>query len=422
MARGLLRARGRGNYEDLLVTPHEWPYKILRGFVQDNEASMMKFFSFILLWHSSHMVGALSVTSFAAKLTGQNKAQTAIETFTLTSLNAIQDHSTHSRFCAALARDTAVIVTMAPGDQADIDSMMKDFAEPFFSLSDSDQQSFAPLHEPEPSDAHMGQPRESGHYTTVTHDVNSFLDTRLCRSTAEFAPASSPRATASSSGSLGVFPLGLDDVCPGCRAVIIAGQRALLSVGDAALRTALAATSFTSAQEGRTVRDLVDFPEDLVEGETSATVHRFACYLPEEGEEGGGGIDKECADGDGDDVAFSAHTDGTWLTLIPCTGVPGLEVLTATGWQDPEGSNQPKGGPMPAGADGGRCTTRGPRAAGVVVLVGDELQRLTDHRFPSAVHRVVRPQVGAKRRRVSAPLLLRASPKSGVAPLEPNWK
>ena len=50
----------------------------------------------------------------------------------------------------------------------------------------------------------------------------------------------------------------------------------------------------------------------------------------------------------------------------------------------------------------------------VAVLSGEFLQLLSDGLFPAALHRVVRPAAGLKGR-LSAPLLLRASPASGFS-------
>lgn len=87
-----------------------------------------------------------------------------------------------------------------------------------------------------------------------------------------------------------------------------------------------------------------------------------------------------------------AHTDTTFLTVIPCASAPGLEILNpSTGrWVRPEAA-----GDCEAGAD-------------VMLLAGELLQVLGQGGYQAAVHRVVRP-AGLSDPRVSTPLLVRGS-------------
>lgn len=98
-----------------------------------------------------------------------------------------------------------------------------------------------------------------------------------------------------------------------------------------------------------------------------------------------------------DGVAFGAHTDTTFLTVIPCASAPGLEILEpSTGrWIRPEAA----GDAIP-GAD-------------VMLLAGELLQVLGQGRYQAAVHRVVRP-VGLLEPRVSTPLLVRGNANVAV--------
>lgn len=85
-----------------------------------------------------------------------------------------------------------------------------------------------------------------------------------------------------------------------------------------------------------------------------------------------------------------AHTDTTFLTVIPCASVPGLEILQPlTGrWVRPEAARNCRPG------------------SDVMLLSGELLQVFGRDRYQAAVHRVVRP-AGATQPRVSTPLLVR---------------
>lgn len=85
-----------------------------------------------------------------------------------------------------------------------------------------------------------------------------------------------------------------------------------------------------------------------------------------------------------------AHTDTTFLTVIPCASAPGLEIMQpSTGrWVRPEAARKCQPG----------CD--------VMLLAGELLQVLGRGRYQAAVHRVVRP-AGLVEPRVSTPLLVR---------------
>lgn len=87
-----------------------------------------------------------------------------------------------------------------------------------------------------------------------------------------------------------------------------------------------------------------------------------------------------------------AHTDTTFLTVIPCASAPGLEILQpSTGrWVRPEAARNCR-----AGSD-------------VMLLAGELLQVFGRGRYQAAVHRVVRP-AGLVAPRVSTPLLIRGA-------------
>jgi len=88
-------------------------------------------------------------------------------------------------------------------------------------------------------------------------------------------------------------------------------------------------------------------------------------------------------------VRAGAHEDINLITLLVGASEAGLEVLTRRGeW-------------LPITTDGDA----------IVVNIGDMLQRLSNHVYPSTTHRVVNPQGGAARRaRHSVPFFLHPNP------------
>lgn len=87
-----------------------------------------------------------------------------------------------------------------------------------------------------------------------------------------------------------------------------------------------------------------------------------------------------------------AHTDTTFLTVIPCASAPGLEILQpSTGrWVRPEAARNCRPG------------------SDIMLLAGELLQVFGRGRYQAAVHRVVRP-AGLVEPRVSTPLLVRGA-------------
>lgn len=306
-----------------------------------------------------------------APMCGNTDSEQCIQSFKLQSL--CREKTVAEAFRQALHRDSVVVIEPGEKEEAAIAALAA-FGAEFFSLDPEVQSSYAPLGEPEESEFHFDQSFPFGYWkssykTNDPHKMgwNLFLDTRLRR----------VRDAAATDSGLEVLPRSLEDVCPGCCSTLIEGQRVLFDMGARVLQMALAGLG----GEMPDVQDLVDSPDGLQVGASSATVHRFAWYESELGD-AEAADEKEC-------VAFAAHTDGSWLTLIPCSSTPGLEVSTPAGWQSPEKGRSP-----------GR----------VAVLTGDGLQFLSKSFYSAALHRVVQPPAGSPPR-LSAPLLFRASPK-----------
>ena len=88
-------------------------------------------------------------------------------------------------------------------------------------------------------------------------------------------------------------------------------------------------------------------------------------------------------------VRAGAHEDINFITLLVGASAEGLEVLTRDGQWLP-------------------ITTEGDA---IVVNIGDMLQRLTNHVYPSTTHRVVNPQnENARKPRYSVPFFLHPNP------------
>ncbi|MCE5233272.1 MAG: 2-oxoglutarate and iron-dependent oxygenase domain-containing protein [Mizugakiibacter sp.] len=93
--------------------------------------------------------------------------------------------------------------------------------------------------------------------------------------------------------------------------------------------------------------------------------------------------------GDVPNVRSGAHEDINLITLLVGASAEGLEVLTREGAWLP-------------------ITTQGDA---IVVNIGDMLQRLTNHAYPSTTHRVVNPPgANARRPRYSVPFFLHPNP------------
>jgi hypothetical protein len=130
---------------------------------------------------------------------------------------------------------------------------------------------------------------------------------------------------------------------------------------------------------GGALGSLLDDGTRLSDGQWSSTQHRLCLYHADT------------------NVPFEAHTDTTFLTLIPCSSIAGLEVWTEkSGWVRPEEHEESRG-------SGGS----------VVIMPGEFLQVLSAGVFSAAVHRVTRfsstalASEGQRITRLSAPLLVR---------------
>jgi len=94
-------------------------------------------------------------------------------------------------------------------------------------------------------------------------------------------------------------------------------------------------------------------------------------------------------------VRAGAHEDINFITLLVGASAEGLEVLSEGEW-------------LP-------ITTEGDA---IVVNIGDMLQRLTNHLYPSTSHRVVNPQnENARKPRYSVPFFLHPNPDVVLDPL-----
>jgi isopenicillin N synthase-like dioxygenase len=95
-------------------------------------------------------------------------------------------------------------------------------------------------------------------------------------------------------------------------------------------------------------------------------------------------------------VRAGAHEDINFITLLVGASAEGLEVLTREGKWLP-------------------ITTEGDA---IVVNIGDMLQRLSNHVYPSTTHRVVNPQnANARKPRYSVPYFLHPNPDVVLDPL-----
>lgn len=95
-------------------------------------------------------------------------------------------------------------------------------------------------------------------------------------------------------------------------------------------------------------------------------------------------------------VRAGAHEDINFITLLVGASAEGLEVLTREGEWLP-------------------ITTEGDA---IVVNIGDMLQRLTNHVYPSTTHRVVNPQnANARKPRYSVPFFLHPNPDVVLDPV-----
>ena len=313
-----------------------------------------------------------------------------LESFKLADLSG--NGAKAEQFRAALKRDHVAIVELPSCHRPAIANMWS-YAEDFFHLPKSTRETMGPLFEPEYSERHLGQGRLTGFTQKAFNDC---LDTRLRRC--------SSSSGAAMRGDLEILPRELEESLPGATQAMLEAERVLFDLGLSALRIVceeLNADPLLGMPV--TPEGICSSSEDLSEGATSATVHRLVRYAAAGGLQGiqrvlgsvrAGGSFTSDVDGDPSipkaDLAFPAHTDGTWFTIIPCAAQPGLEVRAASGWV-----------PLEEHARHG---------LDVAVLSGEYLQGLSRREYLAASHRVVRPKEGDPAR-LSAPLLMRAAPE-----------
>ena len=129
----------------------------------------------------------------------------------------------------------------------------------------------------------------------------------------------------------------------------------------------------------------IDLPEDYFEDKTEQgnSILRPIHYPP-------------ITDDKVPNVRAGAHEDINFITLLVGASAEGLEVLTREGEWLP-------------------ITTEGDA---IVVNIGDMLQRLTNHVYPSTTHRVVNPpNANARKPRYSVPFFLHPNPDVVLDPL-----
>ena len=291
-----------------------------------------------------------------------------------TSLGGLESFKQHElakavhskRFRNALKRDHCAIVELPECNRPDVVKMWS-YAAEIFALPAVAKMAMGPLDEPEFSVDHLGQPRLLG-FTQMS--ANDCLDTRLRR-----CPASASGVR----GTLEVLPRALESNLPGATPVLVEAQRVLFDLGMTALHVIAEGLDEQLERLESTAETICCRGASLPEGATSATVHRFIRYTAAQ----------EAKSSRSADLAFPAHTDGTWLSIIPVAAQPGLEIRAASGWVSLE--------------------AQGRHGIDVAVLTGDFLQSLSQYEYSAASHRVLRPQPGDPAR-LSAPLLMRAAP------------
>ena len=127
-------------------------------------------------------------------------------------------------------------------------------------------------------------------------------------------------------------------------------------------------------------------------------------------------------------VVFGEHTDSSFLTIAPCSAVPGLELLVA--------SPRPSSPSLDDAAEGRRRVWRMPESepacascdgCACIVMVGEFIHVLTRRVYPAAIHRVLRPRstvrsaCGEPRRaRISFPFLIRGRPAAVISTTKYN--
>jgi len=172
-------------------------------------------------------------------------------------------------------------------------------------------------------------------------------------------------------------PPTLGQELPGFDQAMLPARGFLFRVAAAVVGSAERETNFRP----HSVLSLMDDGSGLAPGEVTSTQLRLCHYTNQ------------------DPVPFEAHTDTTFVTVIPASSIAGLEVHNAEqGWVRPEAA----------------CP-RDDRT--VIVMPGEFLQVVTCGFYQAAVHRVTRDQMAANGGgRKSAPLLVRGKWDAKIFP------
>eukprot|EP00960_Hanusia_phi_P032760 750049-Hanusia_phi.AAC.1 len=235
----------------------------------------------------------------------------------------------HSRkLCEMLMRDHYAVIKLPTSSSSFLDQMWQ-AADRFFAMKIPDKA------------AAGGKMRKASNNVGVVgwgemSDGNEFLEMRL---------------TANGR----IFPPTLDDFIPNFTTSTDQARGLLMRASKAVV---VAAERKVGLRRGG-LSNLLDDGRTHADGSLSSTQHRFCFYKSTS------------------QVAFEAHTDTTFVTVIPCSKIPGLEVFSPEeGWIQPEGS----------------CDID--RTSSVIVMPGEMLQVLTGGHFRAAIHRVTRSSNG----------------------------
>ena len=157
---------------------------------------------------------------------------------------------------------------------------------------------------------------------------------------------------------------------------------------------------------------LLDDGTGVPEGSLSASVHRICHYTLQKQERGAATKPPEAKkkesstpkkkkkkkeeeeEEEEEAVAFGAHTDATFFTVVPVAETPGLQVFApGLGWLSPEKAvgqrRERAGGDGVGGGAGSRGAVKHGRD--VVLMPGEFAQVLSRGAYQCAVHRVLRP-------------------------------
>ncbi|EKX44990.1 hypothetical protein GUITHDRAFT_139276 [Guillardia theta CCMP2712] len=288
---------------------------------------------------------------YAAPFAYGSKVPTHADCINLLDLELEDGAGPHSRrLCDILVRDHYAIIKLPRSSSSSLDQMWET-ADKFFGM-DQKEKALA-----------GGKMSKAANNVGVIgwgqmSDGNEFLEMRL---------------TANGQ----IFPPSLDDFIPDFTSSTRRARELLMRASKAVV---VAAERKVGLRRGG-LSNLLDDGRMHADGSLSSTQHRFCFYKSSS------------------QVAFEAHTDTTFVTVIPCSKIPGLEVLSPEeGWIQPESSS---------GVD---------QTCSVIVMPGEMLQVLTGGQFQAAIHRVTRSSSSeggsSAQDRVSAPLLEQIDNKS----------